>query len=60
MYSEYKANRQHMPDDLVGQIEPIKQIVEWMGLPQAVLADYEADDVIASLAKPINCLYCNL
>ncbi len=51
VYSEYKANRQHMPDDLVGQIEPIKQIVEWMGLPQVVLADYEADDVIASLAK---------
>ncbi|MAJ82332.1 MAG: DNA polymerase I [Legionellales bacterium] len=51
VYEEYKANRQHMPDDLVSQIEPIKIIVEAMGLPQIEMPMYEADDVIATLAK---------
>ena len=40
-----------MPDDLVSQIEPIKVIVEAMGLPQVEMPMYETDDVIATLAK---------
>ncbi|MEE2770382.1 MAG: DNA polymerase I [Pseudomonadota bacterium] len=51
IYDQYKANRDRMPDDLVQQIQPIKDIVKWMGLKQYELEGQEADDVIATLAK---------
>ncbi len=50
LYSEYKANRESMPDDLRVQIEPIHQIIEAMGLPLLVVSGVEADDVIGTLA----------
>ena len=50
MYSEYKANRPPMPDDLRLQIEPIHNIIEAMGLPMLVIDGVEADDVIGTLA----------
>lgn len=51
MYSEYKANREAMPDDLREQIEPIHQIIRAMGLPLLVVPGVEADDVIGTLAQ---------
>jgi DNA polymerase-1 len=50
MYSEYKANRPPMPDDLRIQIEPIHQIIQAMGLPMLIIDGVEADDVIGTLA----------
>jgi DNA polymerase-1 len=50
MYSEYKANRPPMPDDLRVQIEPIHQIIQAMGLPMLIIDGVEADDVIGTLA----------
>jgi DNA polymerase-1 len=50
MYSEYKANRPPMPDDLRPQIEPIHQIIKAMGLPLISIPGVEADDVIGTLA----------
>ena len=50
MYSEYKANRPPMPDDLRMQIEPIHQIIQAMGLPMLIIDGVEADDVIGTLA----------
>jgi len=50
MYSEYKANRPSMPDDLRVQIEPIHQIIDAMGLPMLIIDGVEADDVIGTLA----------
>ena len=50
MYSEYKANRPPMPDDLRMQIEPIHQIIQAMGLPMLTIDGVEADDVIGTLA----------
>ena len=50
MYSEYKANRPPMPDDLRLQIEPIHNIIQAMGLPMLVIDGVEADDVIGTLA----------
>ncbi|NIP15425.1 MAG: DNA polymerase I [Pseudomonadales bacterium] len=50
LYSEYKANRPPMPDDLREQIEPIHEIIEAMGLPLIVVPGVEADDVIGTLA----------
>ncbi|MFT6975672.1 MAG: DNA polymerase-1, partial [Bermanella sp.] len=51
LYSEYKANRPPMPDDLRVQIQPIHDIIEAMGLPLIVIPGVEADDVIGTLAK---------
>ncbi len=50
LYSQYKANRPPMPDDLRQQIEPIHAIIQAMGLPLLVVPDVEADDVIGTLA----------
>jgi len=50
IYSEYKAHRPPMPDELRCQIEPIHEIVRAMGLPLLVVEGVEADDVIGTLA----------
>ena len=51
MYSEYKANRPPMPEDLVLQIEPIHQIISLMGIKLIMIPGVEADDVIGTLAE---------
>ena len=50
LYSEYKATRPPMPDDLRPQIEPLVQAVEAIGLPVLRIKGVEADDVIGTLA----------
>ncbi|MEK7835344.1 MAG: 5'-3' exonuclease H3TH domain-containing protein, partial [Pseudomonadota bacterium] len=50
-YPEYKANRPPMPDDLVRQIEPLKDAIRAMGWPLLVIDGVEADDVIGTLAR---------
>lgn len=50
-YEAYKAGRAPTPEDLPGQIDTIKQLVDLMGLVRLELPGYEADDVIGSLAK---------
>ena len=51
MYSEYKAHRPPMPDDLRSQIEPIHEIIKAMGLPLVSIQGVEADDVIGTFAR---------
>ena len=53
IYSEYKAHRPPMPDDLRPQIEPIHRMVEAMGLPLVIIDGVEADDVIGTIAKQV-------
>ena len=50
MYSEYKAHRPPMPDDLRSQIAPLHEIIQAMGLPLLCISGVEADDVIGTLA----------
>ena len=50
IYSEYKANRPSMPDDLRCQIEPIHNIIRAMGMPLICVEGVEADDVIGTYA----------
>lgn len=50
LYSDYKANRPPMPDDLRLQIEPIHNIIKAMGMPLLSIEGVEADDVIGTLA----------
>ena len=50
IYSDYKAHRPPMPDDLREQIAPIHEIIQAMGLPMLIVDGVEADDVIGTLA----------
>lgn len=51
IYSEYKAHRPPMPEDLREQVAPIHQIISAMGMPLFVEEGIEADDVIGTLAR---------
>ncbi|MDR3003783.1 MAG: DNA polymerase I [Acidovorax sp.] len=51
MYSEYKATRSPMPDDLREQIAPIHEVVGLLGWKVVAVPGVEADDVIATLAQ---------
>jgi DNA polymerase I len=50
MYSEYKATRQKMPEDLIDQIPRVKEAARALGLHQIEMNGYEADDIIGTLA----------
>ena len=51
IYPEYKANRDAMPDDLVPQIPYINKILQALNIPSLEAPGFEADDVIATLAR---------
>ncbi len=51
LYPEYKANRAEMPEELRPQIPLIRQLVEALSIPIVELQGYEADDVMATLAR---------
>ena len=51
LYSEYKANRPPMPEELREQIEPIHNVIRAMGLPLISISGVEADDVIGTLSE---------
>jgi DNA polymerase-1 len=50
IFSEYKANRPPMPNDLRSQVEPLLAILRAQGLPVLRVEGVEADDVIGTLA----------
>ncbi|MFT5920277.1 MAG: DNA polymerase-1, partial [Granulosicoccus sp.] len=50
-YTEYKANRPPMPDDLRDSIPYIQDLVKGFNIPVLGVEGYEADDVIGTLAK---------
>ena len=50
LYSDYKAHRPPMPDDLRSQIAPLHACVKALGLPLLCVDGVEADDVIGTLA----------
>ena len=49
LFSEYKANRSKMPDDLSKQTTVILEIIEALGWPSLTIPGYEADDVIGTI-----------
>ena len=50
LFTEYKAQRPPMPDDLRVQIEPLHECVRALGFPFLCVEGVEADDVIGTLA----------
>ena len=53
IYKDYKANRAEAPDDLAPQFEYIRKSVLAFNLPSVDLANYEADDLIATYVEQI-------
>ncbi|MCB0476979.1 MAG: DNA polymerase I [Crocinitomicaceae bacterium] len=50
-YTNYKANREEMPEDIRNMLEPIKEIIRAFNIPILLREGFEADDVIGTLAK---------
>ncbi len=51
IYPEYKANRPPPPEDLIPQFPLVREVVQAFGLPALELENFEADDVIGTLAR---------
>ena len=51
IYSEYKANRSKMPEELSEQIPKLYEILDLLGYPPIIIDGVEADDVIGTLSK---------
>ncbi len=51
LYSDYKANRPPMPEDMSVQLPYIRDITGGFNLPSLKMEGYEADDLIGTLAR---------
>lgn len=51
LYSEYKATRKPMPDELRSQIEPLKNMLKMMNIEIVEQEGLEGDDIIGILSK---------
>lgn len=51
IFADYKAHRDPMPDLLAAQLDDIEEILRASGVPILKISGYEADDVLATLAK---------
>ena len=51
LYSEYKAQRRVMPDELRSQFALVRRVLDTFGIPIVEIEGQEADDVIATLAR---------
>jgi DNA polymerase-1 len=51
IYTEYKAHRSEMPDELVPQFDPLREMVTALGVPILEVEGYEADDILATVAR---------
>lgn len=54
MFESYKATRQAMPEDLIIQLNILKEMLPFTGYPVYCIEGYEADDVINTLSQTIN------
>ena len=50
VFKDYKAHRKPMPEDLVVQMPVIKKVIKALNIPYFEYENYEADDVLGSLA----------
>ncbi|HRO72796.1 MAG TPA: 5'-3' exonuclease H3TH domain-containing protein, partial [Saprospiraceae bacterium] len=51
IYPEYKANRDAQPEDITIAMQYIPDIIKAFNIPVVMVPNYEADDVIGTLAK---------
>ena len=50
MYTEYKAGRKGMPDELASQLPILKELLTYLGYHCLEAEGYEADDILGTLA----------
>ena len=50
IFSDYKANREHMPEELAAQLPLLKEFIDALGIKALIAPNYEADDIIGTLA----------
>ncbi len=50
-YSEYKAHRKGMPDELREQMAPLKELLDAFKIHRLELEGFEADDIIGTVAR---------
>ncbi len=50
LYSDYKATREKMPEELVAQLPRLDQVIEALKLPKLILPGYEADDLVGTVS----------
>ena len=53
-YDSYKAGRKEMPDDLRLQFPKAKEVLDSLGIKHFEIDNYEADDIIGTLAKRVD------
>lgn len=53
-YLEYKAGRMEMPDELRLQFPKAKEVLDAFGIKHFEIDNYEADDIIGTLAKRVD------
>ena len=53
-YAEYKAGRREMPEELKLQFPKAKEVLDAMGIKHFEIDNYEADDIIGTLAKTVD------
>lgn len=51
LYDQYKAHRDAFPEDLVPQLERIKQLIGLMGLETVEMPGFEADDIVGTICR---------
>jgi len=49
-FTDYKANRQEAPEDLLAAVPDIKRIIQGFNIPVVEVDGYEADDVVGTIA----------
>jgi DNA polymerase-1 len=50
VYPDYKATRGETPSEFIGQVPLLQEALHAMGVPTITKEDYEADDILATLA----------
>jgi len=53
IFPDYKGTREKMPDDLRPQIGRMRELVDAFNIPRLEMENYEADDVLGSVARQI-------
>src|SRR5690606_4560755 len=52
-FAHYHGTREKMPDDLRSQIERLREVVDAFSIPRLEMENYEADDVLGSVARKV-------
>ncbi len=54
LFDEYKATRKKMPDELIGQMPLIKEVLESLNIAALAMEGFEADDIIATITDSLS------